>query len=417
MGNDYKKKILSILVNWYENSPAYVRDQKPKNRRIMKLYDKGKTDFALYNIDDHIIRKDINLAVLDLADKKYIEFEWMQGEKNHIVSKLWLNFEAIDEVYKYLCRKPKSDTVEEVLAQLKALRDEIKDEWACRWLEETCAAISEKRSIGSNLPGDRPERDGLLKSILFLSKRTEIETLERVFSIQCFGDSKLFERSVKAFLVRIIKRYLVLDECTDDEALRFVGIVRYPEQFEFSGALSITMPGGMTDFAPLPSGGFLTIEELKQGQIKIKANIRRILSVENRTNYIDYIHKSQSKDELVLFHGGHFSPAKKVFLRAIVSSMPYSCMFCHWGDIDYGGFTMLARLRREIMPDIQAWRMGIDDLEQYSKYAASFSDAYRKRLASLLKVPELGDRFSCIEYMLKYGVRLEQEAMLAYQGD
>jgi hypothetical protein len=293
MDNDYKKQILSILVDWYENSPAYIRDQKPKSRRIMRLYDKGKTNFAFYNIDDHIIRKDVNLAVLDLADKKYIEFEWMQGEKNHIVSRLWLNFEAIGEVYKYLCRKPKSDTVEEVLAQLKALGNEVKDEWACRWLEETCAAISEKRSIGSYLPGDKSERDDLLKSILFLSRRTEIETLERVFSIQCFGDSKLFERSIKAFLVRILKRYLANDECTDDEALRFVGIVRYPEQFEFSGALSITMPGGMTDFAPLPSGGFLTLEELKQGQIKLKDDIKRILSVENRTNYIEYIHKFQ----------------------------------------------------------------------------------------------------------------------------
>jgi hypothetical protein len=417
MGNDYKKQILSILVDWYENSPAYVRDQKPKSRRIMRLYDKGKTDFAAYNIDDHMIRKDVNLAVLDLADKKYIEFEWMQGEKNHIISKLWLNFEAIDQVYKYLCRKPKGDTVEEVLAQLKALKDEIKDEWACRWLDETCAAISQKRSIGSNLPGDKPERDDLLKSILFLSRRTEIETLERVFSIRCFGDSKRFERSVKAFLVRILKRFIAHYECTDDDALRFVGIVRYPEQFEFSGALSIAMPGGTTDFAPLPSGGSLTVEELKQGHIKLKPDIKRILSVENRTNYIEYVRKSQSKEELVLFHGGNFSPAKKVFLREIVSSMPDGCMFYHWGDIDYGGFSMLSRLRREIMPDIRAWRMGIEDLEQYSKYAASFSDAYRKRLTSLLKVPELGDCFSCIEHMLKYDVRLEQEAMLTYQGD
>jgi len=417
MGNDYKKQILSILVNWYENSPAYVRDQKPKSRRIMRLYDKGKTDFAVYNIDDHIIRKDVNLAVLDLAYRKYIEFEWMKGEKNHIISKLWLNFEAIDQVYEYLCRRPKGDTVEEVLSQLKALRNEIKDEWACCWLEETYAVISKKRSIGSNLPSDKLERDDLMKSILLLSKRTEIETLERVFSIQCFGDSKRFERSVKAFLVRILKRYLAQDECTDDDALRFVGIVRYPEQFEFSGALSIIMPGGTTDFSYLPSGGVLTIEELKKGHINLREDIKRILSVENRTNYIDYVYKSQSKDELVLFHGGHFSPAKKTFLKEIVSSMPDGCMFYHWGDIDYGGFSMLSRLRREIMPDIKAWRMGIDDLQKHSKYAVSFSDAYRKRLTSLLKVTELGDCSSCIEYMLKYGIRLEQEAMLTYQGD
>jgi len=212
VGNDYKKQILSVLVDWYENSPAYARNQKPGRRRIMRLYDNGKTDFDVYNIEDHITRKDVNRAVLDLAGERYIGFEWAQGQQGHIISRLWLNFDAIGQAYEYLGRKPKGDAVEEALSQLEALRDGINAEWAYRWLEETYAAISRRRSIGGNLPENKQDRDDLLKSILFLSGRVEIETLERVFSIQCFGDSKRFERSVRACLVRILKKYLVQDE-------------------------------------------------------------------------------------------------------------------------------------------------------------------------------------------------------------
>jgi len=412
MSVNYCSRILSILVDWYEDSPAYIQNQKPNRRRLMRLYDNGKSDFDVYNIEDPAIRNDINQAVMDLADKKFIKFEWMRGEKNHILSRLWLNYDSIGQIYAYLGRRPKGDAVDEVLSQLKILLNETRVDWAHKWMEETHAAISRKRTIGNNLPEGKSERNDLLKAVYELSKRTEMEILERIFSVQCFGDSKRFEHSVKPRLVRILKKYLVQDECTDDDALRYVGIVRYPEQFEFSGSLSIMLPKGLVDFMPLLFGGALTIDDVKEGHIKFGADIRRILSIENRANYVEYIRKFQSKDELVLFHGGQFSPAKRVFLKALVSAMPEGCMFFHWGDIDYGGFSMLARLRREIMPDVQAWKMGIEDIKQNSKYAIQFSESYRKRLTSLLDVSELQDCLSCMKFMLKDGVRLEQEAML-----
>jgi DNA topoisomerase VI subunit A len=73
---------------------------------------------------------------------------------------------------------------------------------------------------------------------------------------------------------------------------------------------------------------------------------------------------------------------------------------------------MLARLRREILPDIKAWKMNEEELVKHSKFTNGFTDTYRKRLVSLLETPELHDHISCIEFMLKSGVRLEQEAML-----
>jgi len=412
MGTDYGQQILAILVNWYEGSSAYVRGQKPSRRRIMRLYDGGQTDFPAYNIEDHSIRKTINLAVLDLADKGLVGYDWMRGQKNHILAKVWLASDAYERACVYLGRQPKGDIVDELLSKLAGIRDSTAMEWARLWLEDTIAVISRRRSIGAAMPDLPSERDDLLKAVSWLANSEEIEMLERVFSMRCFGDSKHFERSVKSRLARILRKYLAQDDCTDEEALRLAGIVPYPEQFAFSGALSIKLPGGAIDFAPLPFGGTLTIDDVKQGRIVLGKGIERILSVENRANYVDYTHRVQKRGELVLYHGGQFSPAKRVFLEAVVSALPAGCGFLHWGDIDYGGFVMLARLRREISPKVQPWRMDQDELIQYAAFAAGFSASYEKKLASLLSVPELFGCYSCIEYMIKTGVRLEQEAML-----
>jgi hypothetical protein len=56
--------------------------------------------------------------------------------------------------------------------------------------------------------------------------------------------------------------------------------------------------------------------------------------------------------------------------------------------------------------------MDMEELTQYSHFTTGFSEAYGKRLSSLLLTPELHDCFSCIEFMLKNKVRLEQETML-----
>lgn len=428
MINDYKKRILSILINWYENSPSHVRGEKPSRRRYMRLYDDGQTDLPEYNIENHLTKKDINLAVLELAERKYIDYQWMRGQKNHIISKLWLKADAIESVYDFIGLRPKGDEVDELISKLTDIKEKINTQlskkstvqWALNWLDDTITVISHKRSIGNVMPELSSDRDDLLKAIFFLAANTEIETLERVFSMRCYGNSKHFECTIRKRLIRILKKYLVQNDCTDEEALRYIGIVNYPEQFSFSGNLSITLPretslevkNGTVDFSLLPHGGTLTIDDINQGNIIIGKNIKRILSIENRANYIDYVYKFQKNDELVIYHGGHFSPAKHIFFQSVVSSMPQECVFLHWGDIDYGGFLMLARLRRKIYTKVKPWKMDKDDLIKFNDFTSSFPETYKEKLISLLEIPELNDCFPCIRYMLKSCVRLEQEAML-----
>jgi hypothetical protein len=233
-GEYFQARILAVLIDWYENSPAYIRGQKPARRRIMRLYDGGSTDFPEYDIENHTIREDVNNAVLDLYANNYIGYQWMRGQQGHIIAKLWLNAESIPEAYARLSRKPKWDITDELLNRLDDLMNRVAAEWARLWAADTMAIISKRRGSGALLPEDPLERDDLLLAIASLAEEKEIETLERVFSMRCYGDSKRFERGAKGRLIRILKKYGARDdECTDEDALRLAGIVQYPEQFVF----------------------------------------------------------------------------------------------------------------------------------------------------------------------------------------
>lgn len=413
MSRNYKRQLLSLLLDWYENSPAYVRGEIPSRRRIMRLYENGDTDFPEYNIENPTIRRDINQSVLELADLGLVGYEWMRGQSGHIIAQVWLLFDKLPEAYSIVGREEKCVQANETISQLSEILQSSSEPWAQNWARERMEEITRRRSVGGSLPQDADERRDLFRAILVLNSQREVETLERVFSVSIFGDSKRFERAVRSRLIRILKKHLALeDDCTDEAALRLVGLVRAPEQFEFSGSLSLVLPRGEIDFSLLPHGAIITCEAVNAGTFVCGSGIKRVVSIENKTNYIDYVHKNQSHEELVIYHGGQYSPAKKIFLQKLCTALQKGCVFHHWGDIDLGGFSMLSRLRREIFPDALPWRMGITELKNYRDYCSGFGKPYADRLSFLLSSPALNDCADCIEYMLENCVRLEQEAML-----
>ena len=214
-------------------------------------------------------------------------------------------------------------------------------------------------------------------------------------------------------MLSILRKYMDADEdVKDDELLRQVGIVKYPEQFEFCGDAILSFGHSVIDFSCLKCGGSVCLPDLTRANFTIAPKTERILSIENRANYIDYIDKHKSENEFVLYHGGQYSPSKKKFLQAVARVMPVNCKWAHWRDIDYGGFSMLARLRREVEQSALPYRMNEDELKRYDSLAAYIAPAYAQRLVRLMSRPELGDCRECLEYMIKHNKKLEQEAML-----
>jgi hypothetical protein len=250
-----------------------------------------------------------------------------------------------------------------------------------------------------------------------MEEMEETEILERVFSIRCFGDSKRFEKTVRGRLLSILSKYLDDDgEETDGEGLLSrIGIVKYPEQFEFCGNIAVCIDDKIIDFSPLTHGAALNSTDLRRAKIRIAPEVTRVLTIENRANYVDYLSKEKQDDQLAVYHGGQFSPARGAFFKALADSAdaaPRGRSWYHWGDIDYGGFSMLARLRREIKAGIIPYRMNEEELKNHTALTSPVSKAYLKKLCDLKQHSELADCFPCIDYMIEHKIRLEQEALL-----
>jgi hypothetical protein len=413
MSDKIQRQLLSALLDKYEHSSFFREGTQPTRRILLKLYDNGQCDFPQYDIEQSEKRILVNRAVLAISEKGLVSYQWMKGEENHIISKVWLNFENLLMAYEFVGRKSKSDTIDDVCLEILDVLDNVNAEWARQYFQDLFDMISRKRDIGNRLPEDKNVREELFRAIQFIDGMGDCELLERVFSLQCFGDSKKFERTVKSRLLSVLRKYLDSDEDTKDEdLLKQVGIVKYPEQFEFCGNATLSFEHSMVDFSCLHYGSSVCLPDLVRGNFVIAPEVDHILSIENRANYIDYIYKRKTDNELVIYHGGQYSPSKKKFLQEVAKAISVDCCWFHWGDIDYGGFSMLARLRREIKEDVTPYRMNEQELNKYDNLAAHITHIYSEKLKCLMLRPELKDCLECIDYMVKNGKKLEQEAML-----
>jgi hypothetical protein len=288
--NKYRGEILSALLDKYEGSSFFKTGTSPTRRIMLKLYDGGVSDFPAYDIEKSETRERINRAVLALHEANLVSYQWMKGEDRHILAKVWLNFENIAAAYTLLNRRPANDIADEVCLELLDTLAKVKSGWIQGFLKDSYEYISGKRSIGRThrIPANREERQNLLRALTFTDSMGDTELLERVFSIQCFGDSKIFESGVKKRFLEIIRRYADFDDdSADEELLRFAGISRYPEQFDFRGPLRINFNPKTVDFSPLSSGASLNSGDLKRGVLQLPPDLTRIISIENRANYID----------------------------------------------------------------------------------------------------------------------------------
>ena len=410
------KRILNALLDKLERSKQSMGDSEPTRRIMLSFYSGGKSDFPYYDIEQSERRISINRAIDDLEKQGLVSYNWMKGEHGHIVEKVWLNVGNAALAYRLTSRQPKNDLVAEVKEEIQSAMKKVRSDWALAFLMDAHDEITRKQRLTSIMPSEKEERTLLLAAILAASNPDGSELMERVFSLSVFGDSKTFERTVRTKLLRILRRYMENDDdATEEDILKQVGIVKYPEPFEFCGGLTIEFGDGnksMIDFSALPSGGVIYSSDFANGKLSVVPSVETVISIENRANYIEYIRTEKTDSELVINHGGQFSPRKGEFLRVVAKKMPNGCKWRHWGDIDYGGFLMLLRLRQHVHPEILTHRMSTSEMVRFADFAVPIKAKYAERLERLKSFPELSDAYECIDYMTKYMLRLEQEAML-----
>ena len=404
MSERWRKEILNRLLDKYERTEAFKKGELPDRRIILRLYGASKSDFSAYEIDNHFVRKEINETVISMQEQGLVGYEWFRGEENHIMTRLWLDLEHIDDAYRAAGRQSAKTLATAVINELEQEIEGINAEWIIAYYSDTKAYIQSNYRTGNRISEREQERKTLYQMLRFIDGSSFTTLTERVFSEKCFGDSKFFETQMKAPLLSIMRKY-VSREMTDAELLQSIGISRYPEPLEMRE--NILVNGN--DMREFESGFCIYSGDIETAQIGITDTVRRILTIENRANYFAYRHNA---DELVIYHGGQYSPAKKKLFEKIAAAMSEKCVWYHWGDIDLGGFSMLLRLRKEILPSVQPYRMSRNELLAFQSYTQPFSKDYAEKLRRLSENEQLADCRECIDYMLEHKIKLEQEAML-----
>ena len=82
-----------------------------------------------------------------------------------------------------------------------------------------------------------------------------------------------------------------------------------------------------------------------------------------------------------------------------------------WSDMDYGGFNILAQLRKQINPRIQPYHMDIPTFENYAHLSRPLTQRDKSNLKCFLFNPNLKDIHPTIEHLLQRGLKLELEAI------
>ena len=297
------------------------------------------------------------------------------------------------------------------------------------------------------------EKNECLLRFLVVLSQNQGELQERVVSTRLYGDSKYFERELKTKVVSIL-RYIdksrrelsivseqrrneaavfeteggaagtppvflkqeteLPDEKSSEELLEEWGIVRWPEILEFCGRIQLVLDNGQEiPYQNQIFGAYVNSDTVRHVTRVKMDEVARVITIENKANYVWYITTHRKEDELVLFHGGVFSPVKGQWMRLIAKAgeeTERSISYRHWSDVDVGGFRIFLRLKKEIFPDVLPMSMDVKTLERCREKCMHIEDEnYIALIRKMRENPEYKMFHDVLDYMMAHRVRLEQE--------
>lgn len=407
----YKEIILNELLDRYERSKSYLEQS---NRRIIVKVD----DIREYNIEDYDQKILFHNIVKELKNKNIIDFKWLDYEEENLMDYIWLIKENINKAYKEINRKNPKEEYKIVLAELN--KYEFNETWINKFCEEIKEYMNNRQRENLLLPKDKSKEILIaLKEIDSIQKSREILSMpKRVFSMKCYNDSKTFEKNIQKTIIKITRKYYIKEdierEISDEEVLREIGIEKYPEVIEFCGNMKLNINGEEICYSDKTLGSYVntyTIQNMENIEI---SNLGKIIFIENKTNYIEYI-KCKKENEFVIYHGGFYSPIKGLFFKKIYEAskkMKNRITYYHWSDIDIGGFEIFMRLKENIIQELLPYKMDKNTLLKNKENCRDFDESYRKLLQNQRQNERYKIFFEVIDIMLENNIRLEQECLI-----
>ncbi len=405
-----QKKALEYLLDSYENSKTFRGDNRINQSfsvSIGKLFprycDDAEYDFFCM----------INDAMNDLKSLGLIKTEY---EKNGVLKKIILNPEQLGLCYELLDRLPRRKEQEQ-LAHIwqdvcprddAAIWDDGKLAPLMKYIDAQRIRVQKNQNVEYFHQNLKEYRDLILavKAVL----ENQEEQYIRNFSIQLFHDSKRMEQLQNAASALLFQygeyqeKDTVLEEC---------GIVKTPTYVTMKGNGKVRLGGQMIDLSLLLGDIALSTESLKSLET-VTVLGERVVTVENLTSFHDY----PLGDDFVIYLGGFHNQVKRNFLTELYQQNT-EIEYCHFGDIDAGGFCIYEHLKRKTGIPFHMLYMDASTLRKYASETKPLTGNDRKRLLQLKEGLEkrtqdgdVGENYvDVIEYMLEGNCKLEQEAV------
>lgn len=410
----YKFVILNKLLDKYENSKSYLKDT---NRRIMVKAEEIKE----YDTENYEQKTLFHEILKELKLKELVDYNYLKYEEGNILDKIWLEKDNIDNAYIEIQRENPKNHYIVIMKNLEKMN--FKQEWLRNFYENMKKYMTENQKANNLLPFEKFEH--ILKALEEIDKMqstNEVNSiLKRVFSIKCYNDSKYFEKCIEKNIISITKKYYFEKsdnvELSNDEILKEIGIVKYPEIIEFCGNIICNVKNRQIEFSDVTEGNYINSNTILNLQNIELINTNKIIWIENKANYIDYISNKKS-NELVIYHGGFYSPIKGKFFKKVYESSKLTSediTYLHWSDIDIGGFEIFMRLKNNIVSEIIPYKMDKETLIENKNNWNYFDEKYKKKLYGLRENNEYKIFFDSMDIMLKHNCKLEQEAIISYK--
>ncbi len=400
-----EKLLKDLLLKW-ENSESFKG--KENSRRILVK------DVSSY-YSDYKEKEAFISFIKELKDEGIVDFSWSKSEKGNLIKEVWLasyDEETISKAYS----KAKLRRLDEFLKTLEENMDVAINSTSDEKISSFLLALKNKTEQNKKVPRryfsaeDNDFNKTLLSVVLEIVKDKKEET-PRLFSTRVLKDSKEFEKTYKASAIKLIKSAYGFQEESDDDILASFNIVKYPEIIEFKGKFKITFnDSSFVDYTPLKYGAYINSQSV--GNIRcIELKAERIMLIENKANYYEYI-KSSSDKEAVIFHGGFHSPCKRKFLSLIEDTLSENVSVFHWGDIDLGGFQIFMTVK-EVFPSLIPYKMDKKTiLSNFDKVQKIEDIFYLDKIKNLIEDDRYIEFKDVLEFLYEARVRLEQESLL-----
>lgn len=403
----YEERILQTLLDSYERS----RLSRGENEVAVHIaFPITPKTMPIYFDENSLAYEEIHGTAGHLEEMGYTCSVWKGGKKNHILQKIVLCDEKVDEIYRHLGRVPEKQMQQAQLAVLQELKTECSTPVARNFICWLMKRLEQGKTVKEYLNLDDTEGSRRLIRAIHRIETNQKEIYIREFSVQCFGDSKELEKK-SGLIGKIFRKFSDdMEDMDNDVILAEYGIYRTPNYVyvKGSGRLRIGTPEAYDiDLRSLRQGIGLSGEDLDGLEWKVDVSVKRIITIENLTTFFRW----EEPDSVLIYLGGYHNAVRRKFLQKLYQVFPEAEYF-HFGDIDVGGFEIYEDLCRRTGIPFDTYKMGISELEQYEQYTRELTENDRKRMDSLLNNEAYENVWPILRYMKEHGKKLEQESIL-----